>query len=297
LGRGVQIKTIKTFSIVGAGRLGTVLGSALVRRGWQVEVIVDINARAARGSRRIIGRGRVSTSLAAAARTRGMVIIAVPDDAIAAVASALARSGGLWAGRDIVHTSGLLPARILAPLAERGARVASLHPVQAFPRKDAPASIFKGITWGIEGDPTAIETAEEIVRMLRGNVLLLSENDKPLYHAACTLASNALIALEWTAADVLRRTGVSEEAASATLFPLLQGTLQNVKSLGLEKSLTGPILRGDVATVHKHLEALGGDAATSQVYKVLGKQTLRLAAKSGLSAGCVRALKRLLEGK
>jgi predicted short-subunit dehydrogenase-like oxidoreductase (DUF2520 family) len=288
---------MKTFSIVGAGRLGTVLGSALVRRGWPVEVIVDRNARAARGSRRIIGRGRASTSLAAAAKARGVVIIAVPDDAMAAVASALARSGGSWAGRDVFHTSGLLPAKILAPLAERGARVASLHPVQAFPRKDAPASVFKGITWGVEGDPEAIETAERIVRRLRGNVLLLSEKDKPLYHAACALASNALIALEWTAADLLRRAGLSEEAAAGTLSPLLQGTLQNVKSIGLEKALTGPILRGDVATVHKHLKALGGDAGTRQVYKALGKQTLRLAAKSGLPAGRVRALKRLLEGK
>ena len=288
---------MKTFSIVGAGRLGTVLGSALVRRGWQAEVIVDRNARAARGSRSIIGRGRVSTSPAAAAKARGAVIIAVPDDALGSVASALARSGGSWAGRYVFHTSGLLPARVLAPLAERGARIASLHPVQTFPRKDAPASVFKGITWGVEGDPAAVETAEEIVRTLRGNVLLLSEKDKPLYHAACTLASNALIALEWTAADVLRRAGVSEEAAAGTLFPLLQGTLQNVKSFGLEKALTGPILRGDVATVRKHLEALGGNPGTKQIYAVLGKQTLRLAVKSGLPPGRVRALKRLLEGK
>lgn len=288
---------MKTFSIVGAGRLGTVLGSALVRRGWQAEVIVDRNARAARGSRSIIGRGRVSTSPAAAAKARGAVIIAVPDDALGRVASALARSGGSWAGRYVFHTSGLLPARVLAPLAERGARIASLHPVQTFPRKDAPASVFKGITWGVEGDPAAVETAEEIVRTLRGNVLLLSEKEKPLYHAACTLASNALIALEWTAADVLRRAGVSEEAAAGTLFPLLQGTLQNVKSFGLEKALTGPILRGDVATVRKHLEALGGNPGTKQIYAVLGKQTLRLAVKSGLPPGRVRALKRLLEGK
>ena len=288
---------MKTFSIVGAGRLGTVLGSALVRRGWQAEVIVDRNARAASGSRRIIGRGRVSTSPAAAAKARGAVIIAVPDDALGRVASALARSGGSWAGRYVFHTSGLLPARVLAPLAERGARIASLHPVQTFPRKDAPASVFKGITWGVEGDPAAVETAEEIVRTLRGNVLLLSEKDKPLYHAACTLASNALIALEWTAADVLRRAGVSEEAAAGTLFPLLHGTLQNVKSFGLEKALTGPILRGDVATVRKHLEVLGGNPGTKQIYAVLGKQTLRLAVKSGLPPGRVRALKRLLEGK
>jgi predicted short-subunit dehydrogenase-like oxidoreductase (DUF2520 family) len=288
---------MKTFSIVGAGRLGTSLAAALARRGWPLEVIVDREARAARESRRIVGRGRASTALAAAAKAKGTVIIAVPDDAVGRVASALARSGGSWAGRNVFHTSGLLPARILGPLAGRGARVASLHPVQAFPRKDMPASIFEGITWGLEGDAVAVEAAAGIARALRGNVLLLSAKDKPLYHAACALASNALVALEWTAAGVLEKSGVAGEAAAATLLPLVQGTLQNVKSLGLEKALTGPVVRGDVATVRKHLEALRGDARARDVYAVLGRQLLRLAAMKGLPAGRVRALKRLLEGR
>jgi predicted short-subunit dehydrogenase-like oxidoreductase (DUF2520 family) len=288
---------MKTFSIVGAGRLGTSLAAALARRGWQLEVIVDREARAARESRRILGQGRTSTALAAAAKARGAVIIAVPDGAVGRVASALARSDASWTGRNVFHTSGLLPSAILAPLAGRGARVASLHPVQAFPRKDMPASIFEGITWGLEGDAAAVTAAEKIVRALRGNVLLLSAKDKPAYHAACALASNALIALEWTAARVLGRAGVPEEDAFGTLLPLVQGTLQNVKSFGLKKAVTGPVLRGDVATVKKHLEALRGDAGARRVYAVLGRQLLRLATMKDLPAGRVRALKRLLEGK
>jgi len=282
---------------VGAGRLGTSLAAALARRGWQLEVIVDREARAARESRRILGQGRTSTALAAAAKARGAVIIAVPDGAVGRVASALARSDASWTGRNVFHTSGLLPSAILAPLAGRGARVASLHPVQAFPRKDMPASIFEGITWGLEGDAAAVTAAEKIVRALRGNVLLLSAKDKPAYHAACALASNALIALEWTAARVLGRAGVPEEDAFGTLLPLVQGTLQNVKSFGLKKAVTGPVLRGDVATVKKHLEALRGDAGARRVYAVLGRQLLRLATMKDLPAGRVRALKRLLEGK
>ncbi|MCX6573594.1 MAG: DUF2520 domain-containing protein, partial [Candidatus Aminicenantes bacterium] len=195
---------MKAFSIVGAGRLGTTLAAALVRRGWKLEVIVDRRAGAAREARRIIGAGRVSTSPLAAAKAEGTVIIAVPDDAVGRAASALARAGGSWAGRDVFHTSGLLPAGVLAPLARRGARIASLHPAQAFPRKGMPASVFKGITWGIEGDEAAVEAGEAIVRALRGHVLLLAAKDKALYHAACALASNALVALEWTAVEVLR---------------------------------------------------------------------------------------------
>ena len=135
-----------------------------------------------------------------------------------------------------------------------------------------------------------------MIRSLRGNVLLLSEKDKPLYHAACSLASNALIALEWTAAGMLGAAGIGERAAADMLFPLVQGTLQNVKNLGPEKALTGPVLRGDVATVQKHLEALRDDPHARGVYLAMGKQIFRLAEKSGLPAGRVRALKRLLEG-
>ena len=288
---------MKRFSIVGAGRLGTALGAALVRRGWQAAAIVDRDARAARESRRIVGRGRASTSLAAAAKGGGTVIIAVPDDAVGGVAAALARTARSWAERCVFHTSGLLPARVLGPLADRGARVASLHPVQSFPRKDVPPSVFEGITWGLEGDAAAFEEAEGIVRALRGNVLLLSAKDKAIYHAACTLASNAFVALEWTAADVLGKAGVPEEDARGILLPLVQGTLQSVKSFGLGKALTGPVVRGDVATVRKHLEALESDPAAREVYTVLGKQILRLAARQGLPAARVRALKRLLEGR
>ena len=288
---------MKRFSIVGAGRLGTALGAALVRAGWQAESLIDKDARAARESRLIIGAGRASTRLAAAAQARGTVFVTVPDDAVEGVARAMARAGGRWDGRDVFHTSGLLPAAVLAQLAHRGARVASLHPVQSFPRKDMPASAFRGITWGIEGEPEGVESAAGIARALGGHVLLLSAEDKSLYHAACALASNALVALERTAVEVLSRVGLGEEAAARSLLPLAQGTLQNVKSLGLEKSLTGPLLRGDVQTVRRHLEALRALPEARRVYVVLGRQVLRLAARRGLPAAKVRSLKRLLEGR
>lgn len=287
---------MKTFSVVGTGRLGTVLAAALARRGWQAEALVDREVRSSRESRLIVGAGRASTSLAAAAKARGTVFITVPDDAIEGVARGLARAGGSWAGRDVFHASGLLAAEALRPLAERGARVASVHPVRSFPRKDLPASVFRGIAWGIEGDAGAVESAAAMVRTLRGHVVLLAARDKPLYHAACALASNALVALEWTAADLLRGIGLPGSVAAQTLVPLAQGTLQNVKSLGPEKALTGPILRGDVATVRRHLEALKGDRMARRVYRVLGLQTLRLAEARDLPAAKVRALKRLLEG-
>jgi predicted short-subunit dehydrogenase-like oxidoreductase (DUF2520 family) len=160
-----------------------------------------------------------------------------------------------------------------------------------------PAASFEGIIWGLEGDPAAVEAAGGMVRDLHGNILLLAARHKALYHAACTLASNALVALEWTAVGLLGRAGIAPDAAAEVLVPLVQGTLQNVKSLGLEQALTGPILRGDIATVEAHLEALRGVPEALEIYAALGRGILDLAAKRGLPAARVRALKRRLAGK
>lgn len=287
----------KEFSIVGAGRVGVSLAAALVRRGWKIASIVDLDGRAAREARRLIGAGRTAAALGPSSRPGGVVIVAVPDDAVGRAAAALARSGVDWSGRTVLHTSGLLSARALEPLRKRGARTASLHPVQAFPRKDTPLSAFKGTTWGIEGEAEAVRTAEGIVRGLGGNVLLLSAEDKPLYHAACVLASNAFVALEWTAAGLFRQAGIGAEEAFRLLTPLVQGTLQNVKNLGPERALTGPILRGDAATVRAHLEALREAPEALEIYRVMGMRLLGLARKRGLSLFRIRTLRRLLEDR
>lgn len=285
---------MRDLSIVGAGRLGTALAAALVRRGWKLRLVVDKDARAARESLRVIGSGREAATIGRAARPGGVVIVAVPDAAVGRVAASLAASGPDWSGRTVLHTSGILPAAALEPLRERGARIASLHPIQSIPRKDAPASTFRGIVWGIEGDEAALATAQAIVRSLGGHVLRLSEKDKPLYHAACVLASNAVVALAGSAFDLLKAAGIDERTASAALLPLMQGTLQNVKDLGPRAALTGPVSRGDEETIERHLEALRGAPGALAVYRALGEQALGLAARRGLPATRVRTLRRLL---
>ena len=285
---------MKSFSIVGAGRLGTFLGAALVRGGWRAEAVFDKDAKAARASRRVIGEGRATTDIRVPARAGAVVFLTVPDDEIGRVAVRLGRAGTHWGGRFAFHSSGLLPARVLDPLRKQGAGVASLHPAQSFPGKDAPGRIFKGITWGIEGDAAAVDVAGRIVRGLRGHVLLLSERDKPLYHAACSMASNSLAALEWAAAGLLEMSGIDEKRAAEVLFPLIQGTLQNVKNLGWKRALTGPVARGDVTTVREHLKALREYPETREIYLALGKQALLMAAEHGLAPGRIKAMKRLL---
>lgn len=286
----------KSFSVVGAGRLGTALAAALARRGWRPAALVDRDLGAARGARRLVGAGRASTILGPSPDPGRFVVVAVPDAQVAKAAAALARSGVDWTGRVVVHTSGLLAASVLAPLARRGARTASCHPVQSFARKDAPASVFTGVTWGVEGDPEAIEACGRVVRALRGRLLPLTAEEKPLYHAACALASNAFVALEGTAVDLLVRAGIDRGTAEAVLLPLVEGTLQNVKKLGMDGALTGPVIRGDQSTVAAHLEALGPEPRAAEIYRVLGKAMLEMAARRGLAPARVKSLRRRLGG-
>ena len=288
---------MKRFSVIGAGRVGTALGFALTRKGWVLAAIADRNPAAARESRKIIGRGRATTDIRGAARGIQVLFVCVPDDAIEAVARRLARSAADWSGRLVFHTSGLVSTAALSPLRARGASVASLHPVQAFPGKKGGARLFSGIYWALEGDRAAVKAGRGIAKALGGRSFILLEKDKPLYHAACSLASTAFISLEGAATALLEEAGIPRNSAKAILRPLVQGTLQNVKKLGLKNALTGPLVRGDVRTVRRHLDVLRSRPLYLEIYKSLGRQALGFVRGGRVPAGKVRALRRLLEGR
>jgi predicted short-subunit dehydrogenase-like oxidoreductase (DUF2520 family) len=288
---------MKTFSIIGAGRLGTSLGAALSKKGWDLKVIADRDPAAARESRKIIGRGRATTDIAEAGRGVRVLFLCVPDDALEAAARKLARSEQDWAGRLVLHTSGLHTSAALAPLRKRGARAASLHPAQSFPRKGGSPRLFRGIVWGIEGDAEAIAAGRDVVKALGGRALILRPENKALYHAACCLASNSLVALEAASETLLRAAGVPAGTADALLRSLVQETLRNVKKLGPRKALTGPVVRGDIGTVRRHLEALKAYPGQKEAYQAVGKLALELVGGEAVPAGRIRALRRLLRGK
>ena len=285
------------FSIIGAGRLGTALAFAMTRRGWELAVIADCDPAAAREARAAVGRGRASGDIRRAARGVGVLFLCVPDRAVRPTARRLARSAAGWPGRVVFHTSGLLPSSALEPLRRKGAPTAALHPVRSFPEKKGGLRLFRGISWGVEGDPQAVRLGAAIVRRLGGRVFHVHEEDKPLYHAACSLASNAFIALEAAAADMLQVAGISRASARTALWPLVEGTLRNVKELGWEKALTGPVARGDVGTVRCHLEALKARPLEAEIYRALAKRALGLVGRGKIPAGKVRTLSRLLEGR
>jgi predicted short-subunit dehydrogenase-like oxidoreductase (DUF2520 family) len=286
-----------SFSVIGSGRLGTALAFALSRRGWALAVLADRDAAAARESRRIIGRGVATTDIRRAARRSDVLFICVPDDEVEAVARFLSRCLADWSGRIVFHVSGLLPASVLDPLRRKGARAASLHPARSFPVKERSAARFRALCWALEGDREAVAEGRRIVKTLGGRSFVLAAENKALYHAACSLASNAFVTLEAAASFLLGEAGLGRRLILSVLFPLVQGTLQNVKELGPEKALTGPVIRGDVMTVRRHLEALRPFPLEAKIYRVLGIRALGLLSAKTIPAGKLRALRRLLEGR
>jgi predicted short-subunit dehydrogenase-like oxidoreductase (DUF2520 family) len=281
-------------AIIGGGRLGTCLGRALAAHGYPVAAVSCRTLRSARESVRLIGQGAAMTDNARAAARGRLVFLCLPDDVIAGVARRVAAAERDWTGRVVFHTSGLQPASVLAPFRARGAVVGSFHPAQSFPAKDASLSLFRGITFALEGDPEIRTTGGRIVRRLGGQVLWLTAGDKPLYHAACSLASNGLAVLLDTAFDLLASLGLDRPAAGEVLLPLSQGTLQNVKKTDPRRALTGPVLRGDAGTVERHLESLRRHPGALEVYRTLAGQALRAARERGLAAARLKALRRSL---
>ncbi len=285
-------------SIIGAGRLGTSLARALAARGYRIRALACRSLRSAKESRRAAGRGRPVTDITRAAALGKVIIFCLPDGQIRAAAVRLAGSGIDWREKTILHTSGVLPAGALAPLRKKGAAVGSFHPAQSFPEKGMPPSRFRGVSFGLEGDRQALDVACGLIRVLGGHPIILSARAKPLYHAACIMASNYPVILWQAAAGLLERAGMTRRQAVRLIVPLAEGTLRTVKKLDPEGALTGPIVRGDLGTVKAHLEALSRSAPEHlRVYREVGLAVLETAAKRGLPPGKIRAIRAVLEGR
>ncbi|MGB8952141.1 MAG: Rossmann-like and DUF2520 domain-containing protein [Candidatus Aminicenantales bacterium] len=288
---------MKKISIIGTGRLGTSLGAALSQKGYSIKALSDRIRASAQESQKIIGAGKALTDNIQAAREGQILLLCVPDGEIRKVTIELQRAGMEWKKKTVFHCSGLLTSRLLIPLKAKGASVASLHPVQSISRKKTPLSQFQGIYFGIEGDPKALATAKQIIRALESRPLLIRAKDKPLYHAACTMASNLFVVLLDMARTLLQQAGFTENKALAALLPLVEGTLHNVKQFDIDASLTGPIVRGDRDSVKEHLQVLKRYPRFLKTYLQLGRHALQIANRKGLSPAKIRALRKLLEEK
>ncbi|HEV3253434.1 MAG TPA: DUF2520 domain-containing protein [Candidatus Acidoferrales bacterium] len=249
------MRMVGTVSIAGAGRVGRALARRLRELGWTVGAVVTRSASTARAAVRAIGGGVPRAGLTRQLLAADVVLVTTPDDSLRSVASLLARMGGReWRGKVALHTSGALDRSVLAPLARLGAATGSLHPMQTFSGRGVPQ--LEGIVFGIEGDLRARKMARAIVRTLGGVPVVIEGRGKPAYHAAGALVAGLGLAVMEAATRILMEFGFTRRSAARALLPLVREMLENFESIGPRASWTGPLSRGDFATVAMHRKAL-----------------------------------------
>lgn len=262
--------------LIGAGRLGRSLArlwhqASAVRIG----AVIDPDATAQDEAIAFIGAGSVPL----AARPSALNLIATRDDAIANAASALAASGTIRPGDIVFHCSGALASDVLSPLKACGAFVASIHPMRSFASPSSAVEEFRGTVCAQEGDSEALAVLGPLFDLIGGKRIAISAQHKLLYHAGAVMACNHLVALMDGALRCLLAAGVPAEAAWPALRPLIDGTLANIDRSGTHAALSGPIARGDLATVQAECAATRAhDEDIGRAYAALSILALPLSA-------------------
>lgn len=279
-------------ALVGPGRLGQAMAKLLHRAGFRVRFVGSRRKAAAQRAINFIGAGQAveldSPELAQAT----IFLLTTSDSALASVAEQLARLQFDWKGKVVLHTSGSLPASVLAPLRRRGAAIGSIHPYQTIPSPAAGLRNLLGTTWAIEGDAAACRVARRWLRALGGVAFCVHPSRKILYHASAFLVCPTLVTLMDRSLHLLRHSGVPAKMARPMLARFVSETVRNFEQMGARRSLTGPAVRGDWPVIRKHLRALRRSFPDIvPVYLELLRAMLRLAGRrppqdlQGLSRG------------
>jgi predicted short-subunit dehydrogenase-like oxidoreductase (DUF2520 family) len=269
--------TINKISFIGAGRAGQSLARALSKKGYTIGGLSCKNNKDAQNAVSFIGQGIACRTNEEAVGDSEIIFITTPDDVINEVVNELKEKEIDWQRRIVFHCSGVLSSTLLLPLKEKGAVVASLHPLQSLASAHNAEKALRNIYFSLEGDAEACKVGEVIVEKLGSKVIQIKAEDKIFYHAAASIASNYLITLLMLSCRIMEKGSIEFKQAEEALLPLMKGTLENVELKGIEQSLTGPIIREDEKTILLHLKALREiDPDIEQLYRALGLQTLKI---------------------
>ena len=263
---------------IGAGTVGTALSVRLKSKGYKVVAVASRSQTSAEKLAQAVGGCPVLNSGQDVADAADLIFITTPDDAIASVASQIQ-----WhKGQSIVHCSGAASTDILEPARKLGAQVGSFHPLQTFASVEQAIDNIPGSTFAIEAEEPLLNTLKEMATALDGEWIELKGSDKVLYHASAVIACNYLVTLVKLATDLWQTFNAPAAKATRALMPLLRGTIHNLDTVGLPQCLTGPIARGDIGTISKHLDALQKSApGLLSTYRELGLQTIPIALAKG----------------
>ena len=283
-----------SLGFIGMGALGSGLALALARRQYRVIAWHSRRPEAAARLADRIAEGRAVTTPQAVADAAEVVFITTPDAAIAAVAAAIN-----WRpGQAAVHCCGAAGTDLLNPATEQGAVVGAFHPFQTFAGLIDPAEALArldGVIFAVSGQDWLQGYLETMARELGGHPITIPDAQRPLYHAAAVMGCGYLAALLQAAGELAQAAGLDPEQALAALLPLSRATLDNIARLGIAASLTGPAVRGDMATLRTHWQAIARERPElADLYLTLTQASLNLTASAGADTPATGELRRML---
>lgn len=261
--------------IIGAGKVGTTLGAYLRKNEISVSGYYSRTYESA-----VIAADYTKTKayndIDALVNASGTLFITTPDGEIRHVWDCIAKDR--LAGKIICHFSGSLSSLVFSGIETAGASGCSVHPMFAFSDKFQSYKTFHNAVLTVEGQERAVCEIKALFEGLGHRVFMMKAEDKMRYHAAAALASNYMVGLFQSSLDLLGECGFSEEDSRFLLAPLIRNNVDAMLDRGTVDALTGPVERGDVDTVKKHLEVLEG-TGTEAVYRSLGRELVKIAEK------------------
>jgi predicted short-subunit dehydrogenase-like oxidoreductase (DUF2520 family) len=290
-------------AIVGAGAVAQTLGRLLVTAGEPVAVVASRSRAHAEQAAAFMNKAAQSGSSAEPVRAvdisdvpriAPLVLIAVADQGIEPIAAALAASG--MRSGVALHTCGAKGPSALEPLGAAGVACGLLHPLQTIMAPGPDVRSLADVTFGLVGDRAAVEWGEQVIAALGGRSLHIDAARLSYYHAGAVMASNALIAALDAAVVLFAAAGVDRDRALRAIAPLARTSVDNALDRGPQAALTGPVSRGDAATVAAHIRALQHvDPTVARLYETAAAHLLQLAKQRGLAEASVRAVEGVLK--
>lgn len=269
---------MKTLNIIGSGRVGRACARMWERAGvFRVQDVLTRSRDSAAEAVKFIGAGRATGRLEEM-RGADVWLIATRDDAIAPSCRTLAASGKVAPGNIVFHVSGSLPSSDLQAVRDKGALIASVHPIKTFTDAGRAVETFPGTYCGAEGDAEALAVLTPAFERVGAKVFDIAPELKPIYHAGGVFACNYLSALMEAAVRAHEKAGIPRAASLAALEPLVRETVDAIFERGPARALTGPISRGDTATVERQLARVRAwDRDIGELYRRLGLLAVALA--------------------
>lgn len=283
-------------SFIGAGKVGTALGLYLQRSGFHIE---GYYSKSESSTQRAAGltQSKVIKSMAELVVSSDFIWITVNDDGLEEIDEQLAGVEELTKQHIIAHTSGAYPASILKNLKEKGCDIFSIHPLQAFKELEVSVEALKSTTFAIEGKSKGLDQIKGIFEKTHNPYFILEEKAKTLYHVGACMLSNYLVTLMDSGFNLLEQAGLRREEIFSAVEPLIMGTLENIKMKDPRNALTGPLARGDVKTILRHIQAIEQEVPSeSVIYQSMGLKTIEMLEASQETIKNKEAMKEILEG-